>query len=101
MRLIRITSVEQMTHGARVLFVCEYDDGERVTSRGVLWRTPRNPGWCYLCSDCAGLNGCNVKEAEEAGTPYAWALSDACAAGSSVIPYLEGSSDIYGLSLIV
>lgn len=99
MRLTRITSVDQMTHGAKVLFSFEYDDRTRVTYQGVLWRTKRNPGWCFVCSDCQGLDGGNSAEAKEAGTRYAWSISDGCARASGVIAYLQGSSDIYGLSL--
>lgn len=102
MRLIRVTTAEQLTDKAKVTFAVldpfpptGHTRTPRVT--GVILRTAL-PGVFFLCSGCTILNGGHPREAKAAGTLYAYAIRDT--SSTQLVERLRGLS-IFGLSLMV
>lgn len=102
MRLIRVTTAEQLTDKAKVTFaipdafpVFLHPRAHRYT--GVILRTAL-PGVFFLCSGCTILNGGHPREAKAAGTLYAYAIRDT--SSTQLVERLRGLS-IFGLSLMV
>lgn len=78
MRLIRVTTAEQLTNGAMFLLTLRFGLGgcrrDKVTGV-VLRRKEVAPDLLYLCTDHERLNGGHDRVARLAGTRFAWAMS--------------------------
>lgn len=101
MRLIRVTTAEQLTNKAKVTFAfleSGYNPQRTRRFTGVILRTADRPNVFFICSSCPDLDGGHPRETTAAGTPYAWAIRDT--SSTPLVERLKGNY-IYGLSLMV